>query len=201
MKVRIYKDQPVPENPGLFVWSSTGDYGPFDLIYTYEGGNPSLQFSALQAQFVKFGSVVYREEEYIDILSQLGLVNLQPDTLNDMLTADQSTIVVDKNPLDTLPDTPPVVETTQSSTPADTYATTTDQTIPVGDNPSAPSVDTNATPTIDTTVSTSSDSNTIDTTISSSTPTTDTPTFDSSSASSSVDTFDSSGSITSQVGL
>lgn len=104
MKVRIYKDQPIPENADLFVWSDTGDYGPFDLIFTYRAGSPGFQVSALQAQFVKFGSIVYREAEYVDVLSQLGLVNLKPDTLTDMLTADQSAIVVDKNPLDNIPD-------------------------------------------------------------------------------------------------
>lgn len=202
MKVRIYKDQSIPENPDLFVFSPTGDYGPFDLIGTYQKGTPGVQFSSLQAQYVKFGGVVYREKEYIDILSQLGLVDLKPDTLNDMLTADQSAIVVDKNPLDNLPDTPEPEEATVSATSADNYATTTDSTIPPTDTPSPSAMpDTSTGASIDTTTSNSSDGITIDTSVSTSTPEANTPTLDASSTPSTSESFDSSGSITSQVSL
>lgn len=104
MKVRIYQNQIVPENADLYVLSPTGDYGPFDLIQCFKKDNRTFACCALQAQFIKFGGVVYREDEYIDVLGRLGLVDLKPETLNDMLTGDKTSIVVDKDPLANLPD-------------------------------------------------------------------------------------------------
>lgn len=104
MKVRIYQNQIVPENSDLYVLSPTGDYSPFDLIQCFKKDNRTLACCALQAQFVKFGGVVYREDEYIDVLGRLGLVDLKPETLNDMITGDKTSIVVDKDPLANLPD-------------------------------------------------------------------------------------------------
>lgn len=128
MKVRIYQNQPVPENPALIVLASTGDYGPFDLIPCGEASN-GVATAAFQAQFLKFGGLVYREQEYIEVLSNLGLVDLRPDTLSDMLTGDKTSIVIDRNPLDNLPEE--IVQESQTAPEivADQYATTTDPVI------------------------------------------------------------------------
>lgn len=123
MKVRIYNNQIVPENPSLVVLSPTGDYGPFDLIECGESGGAVA--AAFQAQYVKFGGVVYREQEYIEVLSKLGLVDLKPDTLSDMLTSDKTAIVIDRDPLDTLP-ADPVPQPDLSTVDTSTFATTTE---------------------------------------------------------------------------
>ena len=131
MKVRIYQDQPVPDSPGILVLSPTGDYAPFDFIECYLAGMPGQSYCAHQAQFVKFGSIVYRETEYINLLNQLGLVNIQPETLQDMLLKDQSTIVIDKDPQDIVtPAVAAVVADVTVTAPANQYSTTTDEIIP-----------------------------------------------------------------------
>lgn len=140
MKVRIYQNQVVPENPTLRVLSPTADYGPFELIQCGDIGS-GLATAAFQAQFVKFGGLVYREQEYIEVLSKLGLVDLKPDTLADMLTSDKTSIVVDRDPLDNIPEEAVQEIPTSAAVEAEQYATTTEpvtDSVPVPDTPSDP---------------------------------------------------------------
>lgn len=123
MKVRIYNNQPVPENPLFVVLSPTGDYGPFDLIQCGEA-NSSTAAAAFQAQYVKFGGVVYREQEYVEVLSKLGLVDLKPDTLGEMLISDKTAIVIDRDPLESLPADQPSEVPVEEVGP---FATTTEE--------------------------------------------------------------------------
>ncbi len=129
MKIRILQHEAVPENTNLFVYDSTGDYGPFDLIQCYQATDPTTPYTAFQAQFIKFGSIAYREKEYVELLSSLGIVDLKPETLQEMLTNDPTVIVVEK------PDTETSSVKTENApeTPTDTSLTTT--TTPLSPTP------------------------------------------------------------------
>lgn len=100
MKVRITQHQPVPENEGRFVLSPSGDYGPFDPIEFYRADMPGQSYGAFQAQFIKFGGVAYREQDYVELLKQLEIIaEEKPETLNEMLLADPSVVVIDAEPV------------------------------------------------------------------------------------------------------
>lgn len=119
MKVRIVQHQPVPENKGCFVLSPSGDYGPFDPIEFYREDTPGKAYGVFQAQFIKFGGVAYRDQEYIELLKQLGvIVEEEPKTLSEMLLEDPSIVVIDVEPIKT-PEKPAI------SPEAEKYSTAT----------------------------------------------------------------------------
>lgn len=58
--VHIAKSQPVPQNENLVVISPSGNYGDNDLVECCDIKNPSLSICAFQAQFIKYGAMVYQ---------------------------------------------------------------------------------------------------------------------------------------------
>lgn len=123
MKVRITQGEPVPEQVGLVVLSPTGDYGPFDLIECSRADRPGQAYCAYQAQFIKFGGVAYRDEEYLELLKARGLVKTEQKTMAEMLEADQAEVVGELGELDpakpaAVPVCEPVVKPTVQPQPS-----------------------------------------------------------------------------------
>lgn len=58
--IHIEKDQIVPENENLRVFSVSGDYSDNDLIECYDIENPNSVACAFSAAFVKYGGIIYR---------------------------------------------------------------------------------------------------------------------------------------------
>lgn len=82
--ITILSGQKIAENPDLRVTSPSGDYGDFDLIEcesTQDGEAGSFMY---QAQFVKYGGIVYR----FNTPEELGaeLFKLDPDSTHDAAT-------------------------------------------------------------------------------------------------------------------
>ncbi len=61
--ISITKGEQLLERPDLFVYSPTGEYSEVDLIQCYEEGNPGVPLYAFQAQYVKYGSPVYHQDQ------------------------------------------------------------------------------------------------------------------------------------------
>lgn len=61
--ISISKDEQLLERPDLFVYSPSGDYNEVDLIQCYQEGNPKVPLYAFQAQYVKYGSAVYQQDQ------------------------------------------------------------------------------------------------------------------------------------------
>lgn len=79
--VRITKDMPVAENPNLLIHSMEGDYADTDLIMCAEKADPSLAVAQMQAQYVKYGAIVYQH----NTPEELGaaLFALDPEATHD----------------------------------------------------------------------------------------------------------------------
>lgn len=58
--IHIQKDQEIPENENIRVFSPTGDYNDTDLIEYYSVEDPAIPQGAFHAQFIKYGGIVYR---------------------------------------------------------------------------------------------------------------------------------------------
>jgi hypothetical protein len=58
--IHIEKDQKIAENENLRVATATGDYEDAALIEFYEISKPGIATGSFQAQFIKYGGVVYK---------------------------------------------------------------------------------------------------------------------------------------------
>ncbi len=58
--IHIEKDQKIAENENLRVATATGDYEDTALIEFYEISKPGIATGSFQAQFIKYGGVVYK---------------------------------------------------------------------------------------------------------------------------------------------
>lgn len=107
MKVHIERGQAVPEQPGLVVTSPTGDYSPLDLVECGPADRLGLSTCSYQAQYIQYGGVAYRDQEYLELLKSRGLVEVEEKTLDDMLRADGAKVVGEPGttdaPLDVAP--------------------------------------------------------------------------------------------------
>lgn len=134
--IHIEKDQKIPENDNLRVYSNTGDYEDNDLIQFYDISSPSTIAGAFQAQFIKYGSVIYgfndAEElgeailkidpesnqdnaSYVrmkkELLKKLDQGNLDKNSLNQVIQEDQK-ISEQSVSTDTASSTPDVSDNT-----------------------------------------------------------------------------------------
>jgi hypothetical protein len=58
--VTITSDLAIAEHPTLFVYSPAGEYADADLILCADRSDPATPVAMLQAQFIKYGSMVYQ---------------------------------------------------------------------------------------------------------------------------------------------
>lgn len=58
--IYIEQDQKISENENMRVFSPTGDYNDSDFIEFYDKENSNVVIGAYHAQYVKYGSLVYR---------------------------------------------------------------------------------------------------------------------------------------------
>lgn len=79
--VPITKELQIAENPDLVVHSAEGEYADSDLILCARRDNPSLPVAQMQAQYVKYGPVVYQ----FNTPEELGaaLFVLDPESSHD----------------------------------------------------------------------------------------------------------------------
>lgn len=160
--IHIEKDQKVVENEHLRVASETGDYEDSAQIEFYDIKKPDSVYGSFQAQYVKYGGLVYRfnspRELGIEILrvdpnsthtaasfvrisdellAKLNDGSLEPSSLNAMLTEEQP-VLPDKVAEPIEPVKP--VEPTPPKTPK-TRATETTPVVNVSTTTSATSAD------------------------------------------------------------
>lgn len=79
--IHIEQHQLVPENSKLRVLSVTGDYSDNDAIECYNEDEPEIAVCSYQAQFIKYGGLVYR----YNTPEELGaaLVQLDPESTHN----------------------------------------------------------------------------------------------------------------------
>lgn len=79
--IHIEQHQLVPENSKLRVLSVTGDYSDNDAIECYNEDEPEIAVCSYQAQFIKYGGIVYR----FNTPEELGaaLVQLDPESTHN----------------------------------------------------------------------------------------------------------------------
>jgi hypothetical protein len=61
--ITITKGEALKDLPNMLVYSESGDYEETDLIECASIDSPKLPVAAYQAQFVKFGNVVYHQQQ------------------------------------------------------------------------------------------------------------------------------------------
>jgi hypothetical protein len=69
--IHIDQDQTISENDNLRVVTSTGDYEDTALIEFYDITEPTLVTGAFQAQYVKYGSMMYRFNDPVELGREL----------------------------------------------------------------------------------------------------------------------------------
>lgn len=79
--IHIEKDQIVPENKDLRVFSQSGDYNDNDLIECYHIDNPDFALSAFSATFIKYGGIVYQFGD--PLLMGEELLKIDPECTHD----------------------------------------------------------------------------------------------------------------------
>ncbi len=79
--VHIDQHQAVPEREDLKVFSPTGDYQDNDLIDCYKITDPSFPICSFQAQFIKYGSLVYKFNSE-DLLAE-EIMKIDPESIHD----------------------------------------------------------------------------------------------------------------------
>jgi hypothetical protein len=93
MLIPIKTNDPVKDQPGMFVAAPSGDYSDVDLLECYHESNPSLSICMLQAQCIKFGNAVYKQNEPLNdfqISAMLQGVNPEDVVNNEELLKKQS---------------------------------------------------------------------------------------------------------------
>ena len=115
--IHIEKEQKIAENENIIVYSPSGDYNDFDLIEYCQIDNPNVALGAFQAQFVKYGGLVYQFNEPAELgdailaidpesthsaaslvrmqkelLSQFGQGSLQGDALAQITEQEQNNL-------------------------------------------------------------------------------------------------------------
>lgn len=118
--IHIEKDQKISENEDLRVATPTGDYDDNALIEFYKAGSPSVIVGSFAAQYIKYGSVVYKFNDAKELgneilsidpesthnaasfvrmnnelLDQMKKGNLEVDSL-DKIISDQKDVVEEK---------------------------------------------------------------------------------------------------------
>lgn len=75
--IHIEKDQAVSGHDNLKVFSVSGDYSDEDLIDCYDIKVPSMATASFQAQYIKYGSIIYRFNEPEELGQALNDVDPQ----------------------------------------------------------------------------------------------------------------------------
>jgi hypothetical protein len=187
--IHLEQGQIVPDSTNLRVLVPTGDYNDNDLIECYGADDPTLAACSFQAQYIKYGGLVYKFNEpqalgeeilktdptsthsaasYVrmtkELLAQMNAGSLQPQSLNQVQATEQANLD----------------QATASSTAATASSTSTvidSSPAPIAPLTNIPVIDpaTSTPPTIDTSTSTTTPnlaSPVVDTSVSSTTAST-----------------------------
>lgn len=136
--IHIEKGQKIVENENLRVASETGDYADDALIEYFDIGNENVVIGSLQAQYIKYGSLVYQFNEPKDLgeailkidpesthtsasyvrmtailLSQMNMGSLEIDSL-DKVISDEQKVTEEKK--EEVQESPIVTEPVQTET-------------------------------------------------------------------------------------
>lgn len=79
--VTVTKTLPIAENPNLAIYSPEGDYADTDLILCEEKNGPGIATAQLQAQYLKYGPVVYQFNTPEELGAALFLID--PESTHD----------------------------------------------------------------------------------------------------------------------
>jgi hypothetical protein len=178
--IHIEKDQIIPENENIRVFSETGDYEDTAMISYYNVSDPTVAQGAFHAQFVRYGSLVYKFADPKDLgaeilkidaesnhsaasfvrmqnelIKQFDNQNLEPESLNKMMQAEQlkmeDQIVNPVDNTDTSTTTDPLIggdsndsNSTSTTTPDLIIDNSATSTVPIIDDATTtPAIDTN----------------------------------------------------------
>ncbi|GEM_PF-2568222 len=73
--IHIQKDQYVAENENLRVATATGDYEDVALIEFYDIANPDVIAGRFQAQYIRYGGMVYRFNDPKELGAEILLID------------------------------------------------------------------------------------------------------------------------------
>jgi hypothetical protein len=73
--IHIEKDQKILENENLRVYSQSGDYQDDELIEVYDVTNPEIVSGAFAAQYIRYGGLVYKFNDSIDLGKEILLLD------------------------------------------------------------------------------------------------------------------------------
>lgn len=79
--IHIEKDQKILENEDLRVSTPTGDYDDNALIEFYNVANPEVVVGAFAAQYIKYGSVVYKFNDAKELGNEI--LNIDPESTHN----------------------------------------------------------------------------------------------------------------------
>jgi hypothetical protein len=76
--IHIEKNQNIPENENLRIFTETGDYEDTALIEFYDISNSDIAVGSFQAQYVKYGSLVYRYNDNLELGREI--LKIEPES-------------------------------------------------------------------------------------------------------------------------
>lgn len=79
--IHIEKDQKILENEDLRVATPTGDYDDNALIEFYNVANPEVVAGAFAAQYIKYGSIVYKFNDAKELGAEI--LNIDPESTHN----------------------------------------------------------------------------------------------------------------------
>lgn len=182
--IHIEKDAEILENENLRVVTTTGDYEDSALIEFVDISNPGVVAGAYQAQYIKYGNLVYRFNDHKELgteilkidpssthtsasfvrmsnelLAQMDSGSLEPSSLDEVLAVEQVTMeeqMTNSVESESATSTESAVDNSPVITPTDTSTTTP---------PFSSDTSTSTSPAADTSVSTTTPFDTSTTTL------------------------------------
>lgn len=125
--VPITQDLPIAEQPNLRVYSPGGSYGDTDLILCADVADMATPTSMLQAQFIKYGTMVYQFNTPEDLGK--AIIEIEPNSTHDAAALYREQVARDAaRTAGTLVPSDPVPAT--DSPAIDATTSTTENTVP-----------------------------------------------------------------------
>ncbi len=169
--IHIEQNQKISDSENLFVATATGDYEDNALIEFYEEGKSGIVLGSFQAQYVKYGNMVYKFSGHKELGEEI--LKIDPDSthtsasfvrMSNQLLSQMNEGSLESTSLDN------VIATEQNNIENQTQINNTTPPEPTATESTIPPVETVDTANTDTTVGTTTENNLILDDISSTTP-------------------------------
>ncbi|MEK7552449.1 MAG: hypothetical protein AAB534_03475 [Patescibacteria group bacterium] len=147
--IHIEKGQTIKENQNLIVISPTGDYDDTALIESFDVSNPKISTGSYQAQYVKYGNLVYRFNDPKDLGNEI--LKIDPESehgaaafvrMNDELLKRMNDGTMDSFSLEKIPPQKPLENEIRVAPVSTTTPNETNIRTPHGNNPIRPTSNT-----------------------------------------------------------